>query len=364
MSALDPLDVGARVAGLLATGRRVSTYKLATLSALLQHCLEHPAGPGDTLVVPITDLADRVVELYWTQVRPFGRLGPLRQNEQADRSTRTLLDRVAALRASAAAAGLASPAQARAADPAGWARERREVARTLAQQPLFALQRTGGGDRAEPFLYDDSWLSKKVTTRELDAHGWSVELLPGVAHALARVSGLLQPVVQRWWVVDVQRMNRAELAAPDVEAFLFGADRIDLGPVRAGLRDLQSGTCFYCGAGLGAETHVDHVLPWSRTGIDGLANLVLADPRCNGDKSATLPALHHVSAALHRPPGDLAALAAPLRWPLERERVLGAARTLYRTSPPGTPLWRARGAYDLLDPAAVPGWSPPPTVDR
>jgi len=59
----DPLEVGARVADLLATGRRVSTYKLAALSALLQHCLEHPTGGEGALRVPIGDLADRVVDL-------------------------------------------------------------------------------------------------------------------------------------------------------------------------------------------------------------------------------------------------------------------------------------------------------------
>ncbi len=29
---------------------------------------------------------------------------------------------------------------------------------------------------------------------------------------------------------------------------------------------------------------VDHLLPWSRLGIDGLANLVLACGRCNSSK--------------------------------------------------------------------------------
>ncbi|WP_432574505.1 HNH endonuclease [Kineococcus sp. SYSU DK005] len=342
---VDPLEIGARCAELLATGRRVATYKLAVLSALLQHCTEHPTAPGEPLRVPIADLADRVVDLYWPQVRAFSGAGVLRQNEQGGRS---LPDVVRELRAAAHAAGLSTPAQLRACLPGEYARRRREVARTLAQQPLTALQRTGTAAPGTAFLYDDTWLHKKVTTAELDAHGWSVELHPGVPAALARVAGLLQPVLQQWWVADVQRMNAADLGAPDLHGFLFGADRADLTPVRAPLTDLQAGRCFYCARPLREDTHVDHVLPWSRVAVDGLANLVAADRRCNLAKSATLPALDHVARALDRADTDLRAIAAPLRWPVEHARVTGVAAALYATSPPGTPLWREPGVFDLL----------------
>ncbi|WP_432491381.1 HNH endonuclease [Kineococcus gypseus] len=341
----DPLEVGARVAELLATGRRASTYKIAVLTALVQHCLEHPAAPGAALRVPIEDLAERVVELYWPQVRPFARAGVLRQNEQDGRS---LPDAVRELRTAAEAAGLSTPAQLRAADPARSAHARREIARTLAQQPLFALQRTGTTAPGTPFLYDDTWLRRKVTVAELDAHDWSIELRPGIAAALVRVAGLLQPVLQQWWVDDVRRMNATELDDPGLHGFLFGADRTDLTPVRRPLADLQRGRCFYCGERLREAVHVDHVLPWSRVAVDGLVNLVAADARCNLAKSATLPAVEHVERALQR--DDLDALAGPLRWPLERERVTGAAASLYGTSPAGTPLWRAPGVFDLLRP--------------
>ena len=342
----DPLEVGARVADLLATGRRVSTFELAALSALVQHCLEHPTGPDDGLDVPIPDLADRVVDLYWPQVRPFGGAGVLRQNEQGGRS---VLDAVAELRAEATAAGLSTPSQLRVARPGLLARARRGLSITLAQQPLFALQKTGGGAPGTPFLYDDGWLRKKLTVAELDAHAWAIDLHPGIPHALARVSGLLQPVLQQWWVSDLLRLNAAEIDAPDLHGFLFGAARTALTRLAPGLTDLQSGRCFSCHRPLGPDVHVDHVLPWSRVAIDGLANLVVADPRCNLAKSASLPAVVHVATALTRPPAALADIAAPLRWPLERDRVVGAATSLYAGSPVGTPLWREPGVFDLLD---------------
>ncbi|WP_306460695.1 hypothetical protein [Mycobacterium avium] len=58
--------------GILETGRRTATYKLAVLSALIDYCVEHlPATSTAALDVPLDNLADRVIELYWRQVVPF-----------------------------------------------------------------------------------------------------------------------------------------------------------------------------------------------------------------------------------------------------------------------------------------------------
>ena len=69
---LDPLLLGQRVVAILETGLRTATYKLATLMALVEHCIENlPQRPEDTLQVPLPELAHRVLEIYWRQVRPF-----------------------------------------------------------------------------------------------------------------------------------------------------------------------------------------------------------------------------------------------------------------------------------------------------
>ena len=71
--AADPLLLGQRVVAILESGLRTATYKLATLMALLEHCIENmPEHRDDVLRVPIPDLAHRVLEIYWQQVRPFG----------------------------------------------------------------------------------------------------------------------------------------------------------------------------------------------------------------------------------------------------------------------------------------------------
>lgn len=51
----------------------------------------------------------------------------------------------------------------------------------------------------------------------------------------------------------------------------------------------QGGRCFYCGARVGDDYHVDHVIPLSRGGSDGPENLVVACPFCNVSKGAKHP---------------------------------------------------------------------------
>ena len=54
-------------------GFRTATYKLATMTALVEFSSENLAkrSPAGELRVPITELAQRVIALYWAQVRPF-----------------------------------------------------------------------------------------------------------------------------------------------------------------------------------------------------------------------------------------------------------------------------------------------------
>ena len=77
-------------------------------------------------------------------------------------------------------------------------------------------------------------------------------------------------------------------------------ERTALAAVREPFKDAFGPHCFYCGTHLPANNPIDHVLPWSLVGIDGLANLVLACARCNGDKSGALPAVAIVDRVLER----------------------------------------------------------------
>lgn len=351
----DPLALGQRIVAILESGARTATYKLATLIALIEHCVEHaPAAPDAELAVSVKDLAQRVVTIYWRQVLPFEGQ-ELRQSTQP---VARILEIVQDLRRLSGVGRSGLPLEAAALRvPAAVAAAVEQVAIVLARQPLHRLQKLPGASQSPTFLYDDTWMHDRVSRRTLDERDWSITLYPGVAAGLARLSGLLKPTIEVLWVDDVRRMNRRlDSDVPDVAGHLFGRDRLSLAPVRAAFSEAFGPTCFYCGRGLRPSSPVDHVLPWSRVGIDGLANLVLACQACNGSKLHALPALELVERVLDRDLSVLEQVAEEIAWPTQYDRVRSAARGLYRGEPQGAPTWRSVGSTAYLDLSASPAW--------
>lgn len=319
---------------ILETGLRTATYKLATLMALIEHCIENlPADEHDRLAVPIPDLAHRVLALYWQQVRPFDG----RELRQSTQPRARIPAATIALRTASRGAGTVDIASLRAPDE--YRRAVDDIALCLAQQPLHRLQKLPGSPTSDPFLYDDAFLNDQVSRSTLRANGDAIVLNPGVAHALARLAGLLKPALEIMWVDDVRRMNKFLVEdVPDVAGHLFGRSRTALTAVREPYKEAFGPHCFYCRTHLPANNPIDHVLPWSLVGIDGLSNLVLACARCNGDKSGALPAIALVEQALDE---DRAAwlreISDALQWPTQHDRVVSAARGIYRGQPDGVP---------------------------
>ena len=233
-----------------------------------------------------------------------------------------------------------------------------EITLCLAQQPLHRLQKLPGSSTSDPFLYDDSFLHDHVSRSTLRAHGDAIELKPGVAHGLARLAGLLKPALEIMWVEDVRRMNKfLDAEVPDVAGHLFGRERTALAVVREPFKEAFGPHCFYCGTHLPANNPIDHVLPWSLVGIDGLANLVLACARCNGDKSGALPAVTIVDRVLERDREVLEEIASELQWPTQHDRVVAAARGIYRGQPAGVPTWSGYKQSERLDISFPPWWA-------
>ncbi len=301
---------------------------------------ETPPGPDEPFALSILDLADRVIDLYWPQVRTYSDAGLLRQSTQ---SRSRILEEVIALHQLAPRA-----ASVRLGHIGAYDQARRRVAHTLARQPLPKLQTPGGQATTRTcFLYDDSWLGEDVAVRELDARGWTLELLPGVADSLVRLGGLLRPVIERAWTDDVARLNHLDTEYADLPQFLFGAERSSLARAASVLREIEGAECFYCNDRIRGALHVDHFLPWAKVPFNGLSNLVLADATCNGAKSDTLASLVHRERWELRDQVGLAEAGSEIAWPAEWERSQRIARGLYSRLPTGTPLWRAKGVYDL-----------------
>lgn len=349
---VDPLLLGQRVVAILETGLRTATYKLATLMALLDQCIEHlPEDPAETLSVPIPELAHRVLEIYWRQVRPFDG----RELKQSTQPRARILNAANVLRGVAGNAGSIDGAILR--NPAAYQAAIDEITLCLAQQPLHRLQRLPGTTKSDAFLYDDSFLHDQISRRSLRDHGDAITLKPGVAYGLARLAGLLKPALEIMWVEDVRRMNKfLDAAVPDVAGHLFGRERVALAAIRERFKDAFGAYCFYCRAHLPADNPIDHVLPWSLVGIDGLANLVLACSRCNGDKGNLLPAVGIVDHVLARDRRLLDDISAELQWPAQHDRVVAAARGVYRGQPRGVPTWSGYRQTAILDISYPPWW--------
>jgi len=353
----DPLLLGQRVVAILETGQRDATYKLATLMALIEHCIENlPDRSDDTIEVLLPDLAHRVLSIYWQQVRPF------EGHDLVQRRTGAKSRIIDATKELRAAGGIGNRGLsldvAVMRNPQAYQKAIDKIVMALAKQPLPRLQKLPGSAVSDPFLYDDSFLGENVSQSSLRAHGDAIVLKPGVAHGLARLAGLLKPALEIMWIEDVCRMNKfLDAEVPDVAGHLFGRERTALSAVREPFKEAFGPHCFYCETHLPDNNPIDHVLPWSLVGIDGRSNLVLACARCNGDKSGALPAVKIVERVLDRDRDVLEQIASELLWPTQRERVVAAARGIYRGQPAGVPTWSGYKRSERLDISFLPLWA-------
>jgi len=353
----DPLGFAQMLLGLVDEGRRTATYKLAVLLALVDACAAGTDGEGRAAArISTRDLARHVTALYWPQVRPHDLAGaPSGVLRQSTQRRAVIVDAVADLRAAAAARGLTTLDLAERALSAEVERTLDTVEHVLVTMPLGKLQRPAGwtetsGVHYPRFLYDDSAFSEGVTPRQVRSAALVVELRPGVADTLVSLAGLLRPLLELHWTRAVARLNGTELGEDRLREFLFGTSRVSLQRLQPGLTELQAGQCFYCRRTLRrGAVEVDHVVPWSRVPNDALANLVLADRRCNGSKRDHPAALSLLERWAERPTAPLQQIADDAEWPLRLPESRAIARGVYAHLPPGTPVWLEPGVFQLLD---------------
>lgn len=346
--ATNPTALMTWLLSIIQEGRKSATYKPALLMAILDSAIESgdAATIGSTLRIPLGELADRVIASYWPQTRPnpLGDDGVLRQG--TGRGLR-IINGVVEFRTAAGCAPHTDLHAVITRNPHDYVRLQRTVARALAKQPIPRLQRPGTTDsRAgyEPWLFDDSgFIAEQGALPGVDF----IELNRGVAHALAINAQILRPALESVWSAEVARYNNVNSEAQQLRDFLFGTQRTSLDPVREALLDVEGARCFYCDGILsGATTHVDHVIPWSHLPLNDLANLVLSDDRCNGDKSARLISSERLAKWCSRDQAALTPIAATIDWAHDPERTFRVADSAYRWHPHGIPVWR--GLRDLV----------------
>lgn len=354
----DVIDFAVRVTELLQHGRKVATYKQAVLMALLDLCLEGTQAGGDPPpMVTTKQAAAKVIELYWQQVRVYSSKGVLRQHNAGQAVVPQKISEVRAKHRRA------TPGQLARREHKDYERLLRDVEWELVQNPLPRLQVVGG--RLDEFIFHLGWrviVDGKVT-RVVDESGErigkraiqrpefrnDIHFARGAAGNLARLHGLLRPLIQRDWARNVAAYNQLEESR--LHQFLFDSDRRHLQRVRDPLLDLEGkSVCFYCRKPLGKKVAVDHFVAWARSADDDLANLVVADERCNAHKSDHLAALGHLRRWHERNTGtDIESLADRVGWDHTAGRSLGIARASYLLAPRRVPLWMAGGKFEALD---------------
>jgi hypothetical protein len=157
---------------------------------------------------------------------------------------------------------------------------------TIAKDVLYRLQTVGPSNeaaavRSDRFLYE----------HPSDAAGCAVlkqiTLKPGVAACMRSLRTVIAAMVQARWALWVREHNPSLGPDRNLEAFLFGTNRVPLREYAAWLYELQGARCFYTHAKLASPDAgaVDHFLPRARYVLDEPVNLVLASTKANGDKS-------------------------------------------------------------------------------
>jgi hypothetical protein len=270
---------------LLAEGQFVASYKFALLLALADLAVLQGDDSGGPITLSTCDIADKFIELYWQQCRPFeigGQTAGLVLQQNTGKQAAVIGN---IIRAQQECGG--SLSRLRQTVPDLWKSLVAEVDQTVRVMPLWKLQ-TVGSERLN-FLYDN-----------LD-RGTTITLKPGVAYCLRALYGLLRGLIQGAWARFVQKLDADRLGnLTDLGSFLFGRERAALETYRPILLDVQAGRCFYCHRDLQRRMEVDHFVPSSRYPTDLEHNFVLSHPACNNAKSDHLAAKEHLAAWVER----------------------------------------------------------------
>ncbi|MHB1594833.1 MAG: HNH endonuclease [Streptosporangiaceae bacterium] len=359
----DALRFAERLLTLLDATRYSTTYKLATLLAVVDVIAERTGKGGQAPdVIPGKDVARRVIELYWPQTTPYGATSPGEQAPVLSQSPqRDIPAKLAAWRVTHRLDSAASLDDARTVDPAGWARLESDLIAIVIGMPLAKLQRFGEGRRSveDRFIYGFSW-QEEIDRRAVARPGFddALRLEPGVGAWLVRLGPLIRPLVKAKWVSRIAERNPDLVDSDRLHQFLFGAARVSLARVRGPLADAQGRECFYCTDRLTGSWDVDHFIPWSRHPDNTLDNLVAAHSGCNNAKSASLAGLIHLGnwtlrfsdPAVHATIEDVRAATG---WPRRPDRILATARATYLWLPDGARLWKRGTEYEPIDTVAA-----------
>lgn len=276
---------------LLDEGIFTASYKYALLMSLADISVES-IHPDAAQIIHVQEIARKFIEYYWRQAAPyFGKESASAQmlHQNRDRTKGAKIISLVAEMRKQSDESLASALR----NKKLWESYVRKVAHVVRVMPLHKLQTIG---RAQlEFLY---------TVPEPENFPGYIQLNPGVAYNFRRFYGLVKALIQEAWTNYIRRLeaNQAILGqVTDLEEFLFGSERADLGKMRQILIPFQEGRCFYCeGKLIGEKADVDHFIPWMRYASDLGHNFVVAHASCNNNKRDLLAGIPHLKRWVER----------------------------------------------------------------
>jgi hypothetical protein len=353
MNHIDPVELAEKIINLLDSARHSTTYKWATLDAIVQVVTENVKTDGQMPnSISGKAVGRKVFDVYWRQSIPFSATKEglnlfLKQStgpgDIPARIAKFRLDNnLTAVNDSLSIARIKHPQELTSLEQL--------VQDTVIRMPLPKLQRFGDGANTveKRFLYEYSWEDEVAVTQihrpDFDD---SMTLQPGIAEGLIKIQGLIRPYIETLWIQWVADRNKNLTDAAKLHDFLFGVDRKSLSHVKPHLIILQGNKCFYCDSPLSKDTEVDHFLPFSKHNDDSLDNLVAACRKCNNSKSDSYPSIPHlkkwVERFIHQSKLDLQLSVIALSIPHMRDSISTAskARAVYLNKPEGTVLWHS-----------------------
>ena len=321
---------------LLDEGDFSATYKFALLRALADLSVEKPTDPGGTLTISVREIAEKFIEYYWRQARPYHQSLLYQSGKgQAEVITKIVGHQQTVTQ---------NLAEARA-DPARWERLVRKVAVNVERDPLRRLQTLPA--RSDDFLY-----AQPADRANIAAHEVTICLRPGVPAAFQDFHPLLISLLESAWIQRIVsiRSNGEVLAdSGRLGEFLFGAERQGLDDYREVLLEIHGAACFYCQKRLKDRGNVDHFIAWSRYQVDLGHNFVLSCQPCNENKHDYLPSvdfLHQWRAANLDRAAQLSAEFQRRKLPHNEMRSRRVAQWAYQQAEiSGANTWGGRGRF-------------------
>lgn len=356
--ALNAIGFAERILTLLDEGSYNTTYKFAVLLGLMDLVIEKSNKDGSLAdTVTTRQLAEKVIEIYWNQVTTYAGINdaPLQgKSGQAE-----IVSKIKAFRENN---NYSTLFKSKTNDKDRYITMLNHVEKKLVEMPLPRVQYFG--NQESRFIYDIAWskaspMDLSEITAQQQGHNSTfdnrIHLLPHVADYLVNLNGLLRPLIQRAWAMEVAKINKLEESK--LEKFLFGAERAGAAKLAPALREFQNNKCFYCGKDFGAASkipEVDHFVPWARFPNDGLANYVLAHAACNGSKSDHIAGVDHFAEWMRRNHSavelsGLQQIANDSHWDLKERESVNIAKTLYLRLQPEAELWEDIERYQQVD---------------